>query len=56
MLIASLVFPYIPFKTDTIHKRVFDGKISLKIMVEKSEVRGGWILEDRDLDKRIILK
>jgi len=40
MLIASLGFPYVPMKTDTIHKGVCDGKVSLKILVEKSEVRG----------------
>ena len=40
MLIASIGFPYIPFKTDTIHKGVCDGKIILKILVEKSEVKG----------------
>jgi hypothetical protein len=40
MLIVSLGFPYIPFKTETIHKEVCDGKASLKILVEKSEVRG----------------
>jgi len=40
MLTASLGFPYIPFKTETIHKGVCDGKVSLKIVVEKSEVRG----------------
>jgi hypothetical protein len=41
-------------KTDTIHKGVCDGKVSLKILVEISEVRG--LLLDRDLDIRIILK
>lgn len=40
MLIASLGFPYITFKTETIHKGVCDGKASLKLLVEKSEVRG----------------
>ena len=39
MLIASLGFPYIPFKTETIHKAVCDGKASLNIVVENSEVR-----------------
>jgi hypothetical protein len=54
MLIASLGFPYIPFKTDTIHKGVCNGNVSLKILVEKSLVRG--LLEDWDLDIKIILK
>ena len=39
MLIDSLGFPYIPFKTDTIHKGVCDEEVILKILVEKSEVR-----------------
>jgi hypothetical protein len=40
MLIASLGFPYIPFETDTKRKEVCDGKVSLKFLVEISEVRG----------------
>jgi hypothetical protein len=40
MLIASLGSPYIPFKTDTIHKGGCDWKVSLKSSVENSEVRG----------------
>jgi hypothetical protein len=39
MLIDSLGFPYIPFKTDTIHNGVCDEEVILKILVEKSKVR-----------------
>jgi hypothetical protein len=40
MLIVSLGFPYILFKTDTIHIEGCDWKVSLKNLVENPEVSG----------------